>query len=504
MPRNFAPQLLLVPLALVSLAGGARVARANPRVQHYSGNNRYATPCFVTGDQVGVVFDLPASEYPLQITRVGIDWDNRYAGEGVMVEKALRIYAGTLPSTGTLVYTQSFPPLTTGEFNTFAIDSTVAAIASGPFVVSLEFLNTNVGFLMGASVVSDGNGPTPGRNLVYTLDDGWEDTSTKAFTGNWRIYVEYRKVDCVTATGSAPVSFDGVEIAQTACTDLVVTNTGCDTLLISSITATGASEFAIDTTATQHTIAPGGATHIAACVTPATLDEISGTVTVASNATNSPTVMSLTCRPNCVTATGPGLTTFDGVGVAETACTELVLKNDGCDTLYVARISVTGASAFAVDTTVTERAIPPSGTARIAACVTPSGPGVATCAITVVSNAWNSPTVIDLSCEPAVTSTAVGDRPRALAITAIVPNPFNPNAAILFEMPSTDRVTAEIWSANGARVRTLAREETFAAGPARLQWDGRTDAGGTAASGVYFVRIRTHSASRVARMTLLK
>ena len=83
-------QTAMPVLSLVLFVGGPVNAHSAPtRVRHYTGNGRIATPCFATGDQVGVVFDLPPDQYPLQVTKIGISWADRYAHEGFSVKQGL-------------------------------------------------------------------------------------------------------------------------------------------------------------------------------------------------------------------------------------------------------------------------------------------------------------------------------------------------------------------------------------------------------------------------------
>ena len=102
--------------------------------------------------------------------------------------------------------------------------------------------------------------------------------------------------------------------------------------------------------------------------------------------------------------------------------------------------------------------------------------------------------------------TAVGpDRtPKPFRIVSISPNPFNPTTTIRFTLPSAMPVTATIWSVTGARVRVLAKDERFEPGDNRIIWNGRTDRGTPAASGVYFIRVETPLGAKIARAVLLK
>lgn len=107
----------------------------------------------------------------------------------------------------------------------------------------------------------------------------------------------------------------------------------------------------------------------------------------------------------------------------------------------------------------------------------------------------------ECDCGPA---TAAGPTPPKFDRVTVVPNPFNPETTIRFNLPSRMTVTAEVFSVSGARVRTLARNEPFAAGPASLRWNGRDDGGNAVASGIYFISVKTPAGERIARAVLLK
>lgn len=102
-------------------------------------------------------------------------------------------------------------------------------------------------------------------------------------------------------------------------------------------------------------------------------------------------------------------------------------------------------------------------------------------------------------------ATNVGDVPlRAdrLAVKAM-PNPFNPQTSIVFEMPHRADVAVEIFDARGRAVRTLHRGP-LAAGEHTRVWDGRTDQGGTVGSGVYYARVSGGGFASAVRLVLVK
>lgn len=112
-------------------------------------------------------------------------------------------------------------------------------------------------------------------------------------------------------------------------------------------------------------------------------------------------------------------------------------------------------------------------------------------------------TAIDYACDCG-DPTGAGPVAAAFDRVDIVPNPFNPETSIRFTLPTRTTVTAEVYSVDGRRVRTLAEERAFAAGPAELRWNGVDDRGTGVASGVYFVRVTTPLGKHIARAVLLK
>jgi len=91
-----------------------------------------------------------------------------------------------------------------------------------------------------------------------------------------------------------------------------------------------------------------------------------------------------------------------------------------------------------------------------------------------------------------------------LAINNVFPNPFNPATKIAFTVPeNAGRVTLTVHNVSGQLVRTLVDGE-LEAGPAVVQWDGRSDSGKGLATGIYFAKLHAGEAEAFTKMTLLK
>lgn len=114
---------------------------------------------------------------------------------------------------------------------------------------------------------------------------------------------------------------------------------------------------------------------------------------------------------------------------------------------------------------------------------------------TAMSQAPNVPTAV--SDPPSETL------PDQLSLAQNYPNPFNPATTIDFALTRRSHVTLEIVNVLGQRVRVLV-DDTRPAGTYQAVWDGCTEGGGPAASGIYFYRLLTDHEVLTRKMVLVK
>lgn len=93
--------------------------------------------------------------------------------------------------------------------------------------------------------------------------------------------------------------------------------------------------------------------------------------------------------------------------------------------------------------------------------------------------------------------------PTALRLDAIVPNPFNPSARIVFSLPSTQRVRISVYALDGSLIADLL-EAVLPAGRHESVWDGRDNAGREVATGTYVARLDAGGSVLTRKMSLLK
>ncbi len=108
--------------------------------------------------------------------------------------------------------------------------------------------------------------------------------------------------------------------------------------------------------------------------------------------------------------------------------------------------------------------------------------------------------------QPQMTSADVGiagEAHEALLRLGCHPNPFNPKTVIAFYMPERCAMELTVYDVSGRQVALL-DHGTMDAGEHSAAWDGRCSDGSAAATGVYFVRLRTPDGSKTVKAVLLK
>lgn len=213
------------------------------------------------------------------------------------------------------------------------------------------------------------------------------------------------KTVSLTGTGTAstlvlspsPANFGNVRVGtSSAPVTITATNTGTATL--NTTTMTFAGPFAHSSGATAgFTLAPGGSTTFAVVFSPTAEGAATGSVTIASDAVPSPTVLSLTGTgiiPKIGVAPSPVAFGDQRVGTTSAAST-LTISNSGSATLTVS--SITATAPFRAFGLVLPANVAPGASATFSVEFRPTAIGSAVGTITVDSNADTSPTSVPLS-----------------------------------------------------------------------------------------------------------
>jgi len=192
-----------VTLALAAVSVGAQCPELGP-VQNYTGAGTVTCPCFVPNEEALAIFSqVPAADFPIVITKIGIGWGSQGGGALPAVEDALVVYNGIPSGSAQPAYEYFAPQLTDGFINEFDLTTTapVATINSGPFTVGLRFfnqVNQPSGGVYPPSMIED-NGCQSGKNrvkVVSGLPPGFYDACLLGVSGDWVIFVKYERASC--------------------------------------------------------------------------------------------------------------------------------------------------------------------------------------------------------------------------------------------------------------------------------------------------------------------
>jgi 1,4-alpha-glucan branching enzyme len=93
--------------------------------------------------------------------------------------------------------------------------------------------------------------------------------------------------------------------------------------------------------------------------------------------------------------------------------------------------------------------------------------------------------------------------PAVYALYQNYPNPFNPSTIIQFDLPKQGQVKIQIFNVLGKIVAEVTNS-LYSAGTHHVVWNGRTDAGMQASSGVYFVRLQAGAVTDTKKIMLIK
>jgi hypothetical protein len=104
---------------------------------------------------------------------------------------------------------------------------------------------------------------------------------------------------------------------------------------------------------------------------------------------------------------------------------------------------------------------------------------------------------------PEAEAVANVDIPATYEIEQNQPNPFNPETAIRYALPSATQVRVRIYNVAGQLVKTLV-DDYQPAGQRQMVWNGSNENGERVSSGIYLYRFETPDYQKTIRMTLLK
>jgi len=91
----------------------------------------------------------------------------------------------------------------------------------------------------------------------------------------------------------------------------------------------------------------------------------------------------------------------------------------------------------------------------------------------------------------------------SLALQQNYPNPFNPVTKINFAVDKPGNVDVRVFNTRGELVKTITNQ-WYPQGGHEVSWDGKTQSGGHAPSGIYYIRAKSNGATDVIKAVLAK
>jgi Abnormal spindle-like microcephaly-assoc'd, ASPM-SPD-2-Hydin len=218
--------------------------------------------------------------------------------------------------------------------------------------------------------------------------------------------------------GPTSVSFPTVAVGVSSPQTITLTNTGNASLTISAASASGTG-YKISGLSTPLTIAAGQNTNFTATFTPTAGGTFPGSITISSNAPNSPSTVALTgIGTQPLVSANPSSASLGTVVVGSSNTQSILLTNTGNATLTFSQVTVTGgASGFSLTGLSTSTAIAAGGSVTFDAAFTPTSATSGTVSGSIVLGTNGSPAqlTIPLSGAGIAATTQLGASPTTLA-----------------------------------------------------------------------------------------
>ena len=202
----------------------------------------------------------------------------------------------------------------------------------------------------------------------------------------------------VLTPSSTSLNFGDVTDGNSATQSITATNTGTASVDVTQVAISGTG-FSIVSGSGATTIGVGQSATVQIQFAPQSTGAVSGTLTVTSNASNSPLNISLSGTGTAAAQSGisvtPSPVNFGSVTVGTNSSQPMSLKNTGTANLVISQVTVTG-TGFSVQG-LAAQTLAAGASVSFSAVFAPSATGSASGSISITSNAPTSPTAVPLS-----------------------------------------------------------------------------------------------------------
>jgi len=217
---------------------------------------------------------------------------------------------------------------------------------------------------------------------------------------------------------TASLSFGTVATGTSAEKQIILTNTGNAAVKISSVTSAGAG-LTTSGVPTPTTINPSQNVALTVSFAPTSLGSMTGSITIVSDAANSPAKISVSgSGAQAGLTASPSSFNFGSVVDGQTKSEPITVTNTGTAALTIAQLSVTG-NGYSVSGLATPATIAPGGTATFSVLFAPTTAGSLTGTVNIVSNAPNSPNVLSFSGTGTAATVTLSSNPSSVSFTNV-------------------------------------------------------------------------------------
>jgi len=198
------------------------------------------------------------------------------------------------------------------------------------------------------------------------------------------------------STNPTSIDFGKVAVGSTSSQDVTLSNSGDASVTISQADITGAG-FSVSGLALPATLSAGSSLVISVRFSPAAAGSVTGSLTLVSDATNSPTSLALAGEgvTQALTVT-PSSIAFGDVTVGSSKTQAVTLRNAGTVAVTVSQANVSG-TGFSISRLSLPLSLSAGQSTTFDVTFTPATTGSVTGSVSLVSDTPGSPTVISLS-----------------------------------------------------------------------------------------------------------
>lgn len=278
--------------------------------------------------------------------------------------------------------------------------TTPRTISTGQTVpVSVTFSPTSAGSASGNIAITSNDPTNPTTNV--TLSGTGSTTATGQLVAN-----------------PTSLSFGTASTGSSTSQNITLTNTGTAAIQITSITAAG-SGFSVSGITPPTTLDPSGTATLSVKFAPAATGAVTGSITVASNASGSPLTIALTgTGAQAGLSVSPASFSYGNVVDELTKSQSFTLTNTGTAALTIAQLTVTG-TGYSVSGLNTPATLAAGQSTTFSALFAPTTAGAFNGSVSIASNAPNSPTVVALSGTGTTASVTMSASPTSVSFGSV-------------------------------------------------------------------------------------